>query len=673
MNPAQTESRGSVKLALQHAANLLRTNPVLAEEQAREVLKLLPGSEPGKRILAAALRKQGKAEASLAELQDLVAHNLGSAGFLSEWGQSLAAAGRNQDALKALQRSVQLDPRQPDAWRTLGDQLALAGQDEQAQQAYQRYNGLIVRFPELAEAAELMRTGKLGKAEKLVREFAKGHPDDVNGLRMLADIGMKLSRYDDARILLERCLELAPDFHLARRNLAAVLTRQNRLEEAKAQVDRLLITEPGNANYQLLKATILVQRGEHPQALEIYERLLKSYPNQPRAQMNFGHTLKTVGRLEESIDAYRFCIRLNPAIGEAYWSLANLKTYRFSQEEIELMRSQVVEEGGDPDDQAHLAFALGKAYEDQGDFAQSFRFYQRGNDIRKVHHKHNIKINVFNTARQIKTLSAQFFADRQGWGCPAPDPIFIVGLPRSGSTLLEQILASHSQVEGTAELMDIIQTSRRLGEKSRQNPAGKYPEVLASLSEQQCRELGERYLETTRVQRSDYPFFIDKMPNNFQHVGLIHLILPNAKIIDARRHPMACCFSGFKQLFAKGQTYTYDLSGMGQYYRDYVILMDHWDHVLPGRVLRVQYEDMVEHTEVQIRRLLDYCKLPFEEQCLRFWETERAVRTPSAEQVRQPIYRGGLEQWRNFEPWLGPLKEALGPVLQRYPIGLGQA
>jgi tetratricopeptide (TPR) repeat protein len=668
MTQSESDPRGSIRTALQHAARLLRTAPALAEQQAREVLKVVPDSEPAKRILAAAFRGQGQGMASLELLQGLVAHNSGSASFLNEWGQSLAAVGRNRDAIRALQQAVELDPRQADAWRTLGDQLMLAGEEESAQQAYQRFSALVVRFPELAEAADLIRTGKLGKAEQLVRTFVQQHPDDVNGLRMLADIGMKLGRFDDARILLQRCLQLAPDFHLARHNYAVVLTRQNRLEEANEQVDRLLETDPANANFQLLKGTILVQQGDHLPALEIYERVLQHYPNQPRAQMNFGHTLKTVGRVEESIAAYQRCIKMNPGIGEAYWSLANLKTYRFSDEEIELMLSQLVEEGGDPDDQSHLAFALGKAFEDKGDYEQSFRYYQRGNDIRKVHHRHNVKINVFNTARQIKTLSTEFFAERQGWGCPAPDPIFIVGLPRSGSTLLEQILASHSQVEGTAELMDIIQTSRRLAEKSRQNPAGKYPEVLATLSEQQCRELGERYLETTRVQRSDYPFFIDKMPNNFQHVGLIHLILPNAKIIDARRNPMACCFSGFKQLFARGQTYTYDLAGMGQYYRDYVVMMDHWDRVLPGRVWRVQYEEMVEHTDEQIRKLLEYCGLPFEEQCLRFWETERAVRTPSAEQVRQPIYRGGLEQWRNFEPWLGPLKEALGPVLERYPI-----
>jgi tetratricopeptide (TPR) repeat protein len=444
--------------------------------------------------------------------------------------------------------------------------------------------------------------------------------------------------------------------------------RQQRLEPALAEVEKLLAVEPENPNFLVLKGTILVRMGHHAEALAIYEGVLRNYPNQARAQMNYGHTLKTVGRLDQSIAAYRKCVELSPGIGEAYWSLANLKTFRFNDADIAQMRAQVTTRGGDPEDQAHIAFALGKALEDRGEYDEAFRFYKRGNAIRSINHRHNAKINVFNTARQMKTLDAAFFAARQGVGCPAPDPIFIVGLPRAGSTLLEQILASHSHVEGTAELTDIIMISRRLGEKSRKNPAGKYPEILAELPLERFRELGEGYLETTRIQRSDTPFFIDKMPNNFQHVGLIHLILPNAKIIDARRHPLACCFSNFKQLFARGQTFTYSLEDMGRYYRDYVILMDHWDRMLPGRVHRVHYENMVADTEHQIRALLDYCGLPFEEQCLRFYETERAIRTPSAEQVRQPIYTQGLEQWRHFEAHLGPLKEALGPVLERYPV-----
>ena len=447
-----------------------------------------------------------------------------------------------------------------------------------------------------------------------------------------------------------------------------MLVRQQKLEEAAVEVERLLAKEPDNPNFLILKGTVLVRSGDHEAALDIYERVLKNYPNQARAQMNYGHTLKTVGRLDESIQAYRQCIELSPGIGEAYWSLANLKTYRFDDAEIEAMRRQVVPDGGDPDDQAHLLFALGKAFEDRGDYEESFRCYEKGNAIRSRQHRHDARVNVFNTARQIKVLDAAFFEERRGWGCEAPDPIFIVGLPRAGSTLLEQVLASHSRVEGTAELPDIIAISRRLGQQSRKNPAGKYPEVLRTLTEQQARELGESYIETTRIQRHGEPFFIDKMPNNFQHIGLIHLILPNAKIIDARRHPMAGCFSCFKQLFARGQTFTYDLEGLAHYYRDYVTLMDHWDAVLPGRVHRVQYEDMVADTENQIRSLLDYCGLAFEESCLRFYETKRAIRTPSSEQVRQPVYTAGVEQWRNFEPWLGPLKEALGPLLERYPV-----
>jgi tetratricopeptide (TPR) repeat protein len=668
MDSADTDPRGSYRTALDHAVKLLHASPQLAERQAVEILKVFPGAEPAMRVLATARRIQGRAQESFAILEPLAGRHSSSAGFQYEWGRTLADIGRTREAIAALRGSVQLDPKNPVAWRALGDLLSLDGDEAAGREAHERYVALTVRSPELVQAAELMRQGKTGQAEALVREFLKAHPTDVNAIRLLADIGMRLSRYADARHLLARCLELAPDFHLARYNYAVVLMRQNCLPEALDEIRRLLAREPANPNYLLLQGNVLVQMGEHDRALEILERVLSVYPNQPRAQMNYGHTLKTIGRLDDAIVAYRRCIALQPGIGEAYWSLANLKTYRFTDEEVALMREQLEATKGNAEEQSHLAFALGKALEDREEFDEAFHCYDRGNRIRKVRHRHNIRINVFDTARQIKTLTADFFAARQGWGCPATDPIFIVGLPRSGSTLLEQILASHSQVQGTAELVDVIQISRRLGEKSRHNPASSYPEVLGTLSADRFRELGEGYIASTRVQRNDRPFFIDKMPNNFRHIGLIHLMLPNAKIIDARRHPMACCFSGFKQLFASGQTFTYGLEEIGKYYRDYVILMDHWDRVLPGRVLRVEYEEMVADTDAQVRRLLDYCGLPFEEQCLRFWETERAVRTPSSEQVRQQIYRSGLEQWRNFEKHLGPLKEALGPVLQRYPL-----
>ena len=526
----------------------------------------------------------------------------------------------------------------------------------------------VTPHPKLIEAAEHLRSGKLGLAEPLVREVLKLHPSDVSAMRMLADIGMKINRYEDARNLLERALELAPDYRLARQNYAVVLLRRQELVAAHEQINLLLDEDPNNARYLILKGSILVRMGNHRAAIAIFENVLRDNPRQASAQLSYGHALKTVGRLDEAICAYQQAIEISPNIGEAYWSLANLKTFSFSDTDITAMRAAITSEGGDSDDQSHLAFALAKALEDREQYNESFEYYQRGNSIRQIEHRYDPKKNMYNAVRQVHTCTAEFFAAREGQGCPSRDPIFIVGLPRAGSTLLEQILASHSAVEGTAELPDIIAMSRQLGRRKRDNPATKYPEILAELTPQKLHDLGESYIATTRVQRNGLPFFIDKMPNNFLHIGLIHLILPNAKIIDARRHPMAGCFSAYKQLFAQGQTFTYNLTDVGHYYRNYVKVMDHWDEVLPGRILRVQYENMVAQPEAQIRRLLDYCELSFEEQCLRFYETERAVRTPSAEQVRQPIYTGGLEQWRFFESHLGPLKHALGPLLQRYPI-----
>ncbi len=671
MSMTNKPASGDLQTALRNAANLLAHDPLLAAEQAREILKIYPDTVGAKRILATAYRLQKNPQKGLDVLQPLLAEHRDSPDFLHEFAQCLGAVGRGDEAVSTLRRAIKLDQKHAPSWLSLGQQLAVAGDEEGSRKAFERHFEISTRHPELINAVKLLREGKLGKAERIVRDLLKKFPTDVSAIRVLADIGVKVGQFEDASHLLRRCLELAPDFHTARRSYASVLLRRQLPEEALQQVDRLLDLEPNNPSYLILKASIQVRIGEHDKALEIYEKVLKNYPNQGRAQMSYGHTLKTVGRLEESVEAYRKCIRQSPEVGEAYWSLANLKTFRFSDDDVENMRQQVTAKGGDADDQSHLAFALGKALEDRGDYDESFKFYRRGNAIRRIEHKHNQKINVLEAVRQVRTLGKAFFEQRKGWGCQAADPIFIVGLPRAGSTLLEQILASHSLVEGTSELQDIIRISRKLGDKSRQHPAGKYPECLAEMTAEQFRELGESYLETTRIQRSDTPFFIDKMPNNFRHIGLIHLILPNAKIIDARRHPMGGCFSGYKQLFANGQTFTYGLEDIGKYYRDYVRLMDHWDAVLPGRVYRVQYEEMVADTENQIHALLEYCGLEFEEQCLRFYETERAVRTPSSEQVRKPIYKEGLEQWRNFEAHLDPLKEALGPeIRQRYAIDM---
>jgi len=669
MSSTNETRSGDLQTALGNALELLNRDAGLAREQAEEILKVYPDTPKAKRILACAYRLQKKPQRGLDVLTPLLAEFRDSPDFLHEIAQCYGAVGRGDDAINALRSAVSLDPKHAAAWQSLGHQLKVAGDDVGSQDAFEQHFALSTQHPELVEAVKLLREGKLGKAERIVRELLKEYPVDVSAIRVLADIGIKVGQLKDAQHLLERCLELAPDFHAARHSYALVLMRLQKPEAALVQAEKLLAQEPNNPNFLTLKASILVRIGDHVEAISLYETVLKNYPNQARAQMSYGHTLKTVGRLDDSIEAYRKCIRLSPEVGEAYWSLANLKTFRFSDEDIGNMRQQVTAEGGDADDQAHLAFALGKALEDRGEYDESFHFYRRGNAIRRVEHRHNPRVNVLDSVRQVRTFAPGFFEQRKGWGCQSSEPIFIVGLPRAGSTLLEQILASHSQVEGTTELQDIIAISRQLGGRSRENPSGKYPEILDQMTADQFRELGESYLETTRIQRSGSPFFIDKMPNNFRHIGLIHLILPNSKIIDARRHPMGGCFSGFKQLFAHGQTFTYGLEDIGKYYRDYVRLMDHWDTVLPGRVHRVQYEEMVSDTEAQIRALLDYCGLEFEEQCLRFYETERAVRTPSSEQVRKPIYKEGLEQWRHFESHLGPLKEALGPdVRQRYSI-----
>jgi tetratricopeptide (TPR) repeat protein len=447
-----------------------------------------------------------------------------------------------------------------------------------------------------------------------------------------------------------------------------VLLRQARPAAALPEVERLLRTEPRNPNYRSLQAAILAGVGEYERAIAIYTGILQEYPNQAKIWLSYGHALKTAGQGAEGIRAYQKTIELAPGLGEAWWSLANLKTFRFAPEDLSRMRKQLARADLSNDDRFHFHFALGKALEDSKDYGASFEHYRQGNALRRTEIHYDPSQTREHVGRAKQLFTREFFAERAGYGNPAPDPIFIVGLPRAGSTLLEQILASHSRVEGTMELPDIPAlahtTARTVAGERRNGDAPRYPEALRQLTPEQVRAFGEKYLAGTRIQRKTAaPFFIDKMPNNFLHVGLIHLILPRARIIDARRHPLGCCFSGFKQHFARGQNFTYDLAEIGAYYRDYVELMEHFDRVLPGRVHRVLYERMIDDTEAEVRRLLDYCGLDYEPECLRFYENERAVRTASSEQVRSPIYRGGVDQWRHFEPWLDPLKSALGPVL----------
>ena len=628
-----------------------------------------PVLERAQRLLEA---EPPRAEEAIALLEPLAQGLPAQATLLHELAFAYAAAGRPDAASAALSRAVAAAPALGASWLALGDRFTAQGLADAADVAYARHIRHSTQDPQLLAAATALCENRIPVAEQLLRARLREHPTDVAAIRLFAEVAARLGRYADAANLLARCLELAPGFHAARHNLAIVLHRQGRPAEALAEVQRLLDLDPRNPAYRNLQAALLARIGDYATSLDVYEDVLARYPDQPRLWMSYGHALKTVGREADSIAAYRRSIDQAPSLGEAYWSLANLKTFRFSEAELAAMRTQLASAALGPEDRFHFEFALGKALEDAAAYEASFRHYAEGNRLRRQQLRYAADENRAFVDRSKALFTPQFFAARAGAGCTAPDPIFIVGLPRSGSTLIEQILASHPAVEGTMELPDILGIARDLGGRTTPGVPSRYPEILGGLDAGALQELGERYLRQTRVQRhSDAPYFIDKMPNNLAHVGLIHLILPRARIIDARRHPLACCFSAFKQHFARGQGFSYDLTDVGRYYRDYVELMAHMDRVLPGRVHRVIYEQMVADTEGEVRRLLDYCGLPFEAACLRFYENARAVRTASSQQVRQPIYRDAVDQWRHYDHWLGPLRAALGPVLDAYPDAPG--
>lgn len=572
-----------------------------------------------------------------------------------------------------LEHLVRANPWHPQAWRMLGDARMACGERAAAQRAYLGHVQHSVRDATLLQAADAMVANRIPQAETLLRARLCEAPTDVAAIRMLAEVAARLDRNEDAAHLLERCLELAPDFLEARWNHALVLHRSNRPQDALAEIERVLVLDPAHASCLNLKAAVLCRVGDYDEALALYGKLVADHPDTVKLWLSYGHALKTANHTGQAVAAYRRCVELEPAFGEAWWSLANLKLFRFDAADTDLMRRQLARMDLGDDDRLHLEFALGKALEDAGDCARSFGHYARGNAIRHAQLGYRASETTSRVAYVRQHYTREFLAARRGFGCTAPDPIFVVGLPRAGSTLVEQILASHSQVEGTMELPEIVSLTGDLRRQAAHDAEMPYHQALAALDADALRALGERYLAATRIQRKTArPFFIDKMPNNFMHVGLIHLMLPNAKIIDARRHPMACGFSIFKQHFARGQGFSYSLDDIGRYYRDYTELMAHFDAVLPGRVCRVHYERLVEDTEAEVRRILAYCGLAFEPACLRFFDNQRPVRTASSEQVRQPIYRDGLEHWRGFADWLQPLRAALGPALREYPATPGR-
>jgi len=517
--------------------------------------------------------------------------------------------------------------------------------------------------PRLIEAALALNAERLDVAERLLKAYLKDDPFEVRAIRMLAELAARIGRMGDSEALLRRAVEIAPAFMPARANLALVLARTGRAAEALPLLDALFEAEPEDIGHFNLKAATLGRLGDFDEAIALYEQVLARAPNQPRVLLSLGHMLKTVGRQTEGIAAYRRAIALRPQLGEAWWSLANLKTVRFDEKDRATMERMLGERDLTPEDRFHLHFALGKAWHDRKEAAKAFGHYAEANRLRRERLPYDPRTISTAVDRAVDVFTSDLFAAAAGTGCMAPDPIFIVGMPRAGSTLIEQILSSHSQVEGTSELPDLPAIARE--------QAG-YPGSVRDMDAETREMCGEEYLKRAGVQRrTARPFFIDKLPNNWLYVPFIALILPKATIIDARRHPLGCGFANFRQHFAQGQPFSYDLADMGAYYGDYVQLMAHVDAVLPGRVHRVFYEEMVADTETQVRRLLHACGLPFEPACLEFYKTERAVRTASSEQVRQPIYTSGTEEWRAYDAWLGPLREALGPVVDAYPDAPG--
>ena len=611
-------------------------------------------------------RHLGKIPEALATLERLEQLHPGYSRLYQERGHCHVAQRDAPRAIDAFLRGVNINPALPSSWSMLEGLYKMGGEQKNAAMAAQHVATLRRLPPEVITATSLFSDGELTPAENIIRAYLLKHGNQVEAMRLLAKIGMARGVLDDAELLLESVLVLAPDYRAARHDYALALIERHKYQAARIELEKLLTLEPGNAQFRTLYAATCVGLGEHDKAIPLYRELLKETPRAPDLHLSVAHALKTVGRREEAIGAYRAAAAARPGFGDAYWSLANLKTYRFLDAEIAAMRAAEAAAETPIVDRYHLCFALGKAHEDRGEYAESWSCYERGNALKRSESRYRPEVIENNTRKQIEICSREFFAARTEWGAPDADPIFILGLPRAGSTLIDQILASHSRVEGTQELSDIQRFVLDLQGRDPDLDNPRYPGVLGAMKREDFRRLGEKYLADTRVYRTDRPHFIDKMPNNFRHIGLIHLILPNARIIDARREPMACCFSNFKQLFANGQEFTYGIGDIARYYRTYLEVMGHWNQVLPGRILRVLHEDVVDDLEGSVRRILEFCGLEFEPACVEFHKTERNIRTASSEQVRRPIFREGLDQWRHFELWLAPLAEALGDALVSY-------
>jgi tetratricopeptide (TPR) repeat protein len=671
VDPMEQANEVSTRIPLSNilggAAELLATEPAKAAQQARDILKNVPGQAQALTLLVSALRAQGDTPGARATLESFVAEQPDMAAPHFELGLLLSEIGEHEAAIRALSRVVELEPKHPTAWRALGDELADTGDTEGAAKAYGRQFASSVMDLKMLENMAALEADKVEIADEMIREYLGIFSTDVGAIHMLGHLYLRANRPDTAEKLMARALNLAPDFTTARQDYVSALRNERKWDEENRELDILLEEQPDHSGYRFLKAVALSQSGRTDEAIRYSEALVRDHPGEARYWLAYAFTLRPVGRAEDAIAAFRKSVEIEPGYGETWWGLANLKTFRFSQAEIETMRTQLVRADLPESQRYPLHFALGRALEDNGVYAESFEHYARGNAILHSRNPPGADEIGRGVLREKTRYTEDFFRAHVGHGSPSRDPIFIMGLPRSGSTLVEQILASHSSVEGAGELPVITEMARRLLQM--QNARAREDADISMAPDMlDMKALGEEYLSRARTfLKLGRPFFTDKMPSNFHHLGLICAMLPNAAIIDIRRHPLANGFSTFKQIFPAAVSPFYDLGDVGRYYSGYVELMAHFDRILPGRVHRIFYEDLVRNTELEVRRLLDFCGLPFEEACLHFHETRRDIRTSSSEQVRLPIYADSLEQWRHYEPWLGPLKEALGPVLEAYP------
>lgn len=635
-----------------------------AKQQAEWLLAEHPNHAELLYMHAVACRYLEDLETALTSLRALKTLSPEHARAYQEEGHILRRQSRDEEALQAYARACLLNPALQASFQARVELLTRCGRPDQANAVKAQLTALGALPKPLVAVIDLISQGKLLRAEEICRAFLQKVPHHPEAMRLLADIGVRFGVLDDAEFLLESAAGFAPDNNRIAIDYIQVLRRKQKYEAALSEAERLLAKAPDNPQYRSIVAVEKMQSGYFEEALEDFEQVLQQLPKDPVTLTSRGHALKTSGQFDDAVESYHRAANVLPSHGEAWYSLANLKTYTFTDAEVSTMQAQLAGDQLFYMDRVYLSFALGKAHEDKSEPDAAFEFYRTGNSLKKAQSRYDAARMTEELQSQIEICNASMFDHFDNAGCQAKDPIFILGLPRSGSTLLEQILSSHSLVDGTHELPNILTLSQQLRRQQTE-----YPEGLSELTSDQLTRFGETYIAETRIHRGDAPYFIDKMPNNFRHIGLIRLILPNAKIIDARRHPMACCFSGYKQLFAEGQEFSYDLSDLGTYYRDYVSVMDHYDGVLPGYILRVEHEELVADLDGEVRRILDFLSLDFEESCVRYHETERLVRTPSSEQVRQPIFTTALEQWRQFEPHLSPLVSALGPdIRERYPF-----